>query len=684
MVRGSGAPGRDRSAVRVSANLAMRAAGRRGGAALALAFALATGLACAQVPAQAQAIAPPEGLVLDGVPPIPARIAAALAPYAAFRATGMLSWHPTRREVLVRRRLHATEQLHRVANPGVAPEPLTDFTDAVRDALFEPTHGDSLVFLRAEGGNEVYRLYREDLPSRAVTALSPEGERVSDFAWWRRGGRLLYTTQPVDRNNPERKATTTVHVIDPARPASDRVIARLEGGGWFDFQFSEDGKRLAYIEYRSANASDLWVMDVATGKHRRVTHSLRGAPVAYGNPRFSRDGRALFATSDRGSEFKRLVRIEVSNGRERPLTAHIAHDVDELEVSFDAGRIAFTTNEDGASVLRFLDLRTLKELPRPPLVPGVIARLCWRPGSDEVAFQVSGARTAGDVFSYDAKTNQVTRWTNGNSPDLNTSAFVEPRTIRWKSFDGREISGLEYLPPAARFPGKRPVLVQIHGGPEAQARPRFIGRNNYLVDELGVALVYPNVRGSDGFGKTFLTLDDGRKREDAVKDIGALLDWIAQQPDLDASRVSVAGGSYGGYMSLASAMHFSARIASAVDVVGISNFASFLEHTESYRRNLRRAEYGDERDPAMRAFLDSISPLTHAERIAKPLLVAQGENDPRVPASEARAIVASLKRRGEPVWFILAKDEGHGFARKPNADFLFCAMVQFLQDTLLH
>ena len=675
-MRGSFAPGRDRTAAEV------RAIARGLGPFACAALTFVATLACAQP--QAPTLTPPEALSLEGVPPIPARIAAALAPYAEFRPHRMLSWHPKRREILVTRRLRDTDQLHLVANPGAEPEPLTDFKDGVPDARFEPTKGDSLVFLRAEGGNEAYRLYREDLPSRAVTALSPEGERVSEFAWWPGGDRLVYATQPVDRNNPARKATTTVHVLDPARPASDKVIARLEGGGWFDFHFSADGKRIAFVEYRSANDSDLWVMDAATGKHRRVTHPVRNAPTAYGNPRFSRDGRSLFATSDRGSEFKRLVRIEIATGKEQPLTTHIAHDIDEFEVSFDANRIAFTTNEQGASVLRFIDLASLKELPRPPLVPGVISGLQWRPGSGEVAFRVSGARTAGDVFSYDTKKNQVTRWTNGNSPHVNTSAFAEPRTIRWKSFDGREITGLEYLPAASRFPGKRPVLIEIHGGPESQARPRFIGRNNYLVDELGIALIYPNVRGSAGFGKTFLTLDDGRKREDAVKDIGALLDWIAKQPDLDAGRVSVAGGSYGGYMSLATAVHFSARIASAIDVVGISDFVSFLEHTESYRRSLRRAEYGDERDPAMREFLESISPLRHADRIGKPLLVAQGANDPRVPAREAQAIVASLEQRGKPVWFILARDEGHGFVRKPNADFLFCAVVQFLQETLLH
>ncbi len=661
------------------AEVIARAVGRRIARLACAALALAAGLAAAQAPT----VAPPDGLVLNGVPPISARLAQALAPYGEFRAHAMLSWHPKRREVLVRRRLGETDQVHLVANPGAAPEALTDFPDAVPDARFEPTKGDCLVFIRAEGGNEAYRLYREDLPGRAVTALSPEGERVSDFAWWRRGGRLVYATQPVDRNNPAREVRTSVHVIDPRKPASDKVIARLAGGGWFDFQFSEDGKRLAFVQYLSASESYLWVMDVASGRHWRVTRPVRGARAAYANPRFSRDGRALFATSDRGSEFKRLVRIELPGGRERPLTAHIAHDVDGFELSFDANRIAFTTNEDGASVLRFIDLSTLKELPRPPLIPGVIGSLQWRPGHDEVAFTVSSARTAGDVFSYDLGKNQVTRWTNGNSPHVNTSAFAEPHTIGWKSFDGRTITGLEYQPSPTRFPGRRPVLVMLHGGPESQARPRFIGRNNYLVDELGVTLIYPNVRGSEGFGKTFLTLDDGRKREDAVKDIGALLDWIAKQPDLDASRVSVAGASYGGYMALAAAVHFSGRIASAIDVVGISDFASFLERTESYRRSLRRAEYGDERDPGMRGFLESISPLTHADRISKPLLVAQGANDPRVPASEAEKIVTSLERRGKPVWYILAKNEGHGFARKANADFLFYATVEFLRQTLL-
>jgi dipeptidyl aminopeptidase/acylaminoacyl peptidase len=295
---------------------------------------------------------------------------------------------------------------------------------------------------------------------------------------------------------------------------------------------------------------------------------------------------------------------------------------------------------------------------------------------------MSSARSAGDVFSYDLKTNKVTRWTNGNNPDLNTNEFAEPRLVRWKSFDGLEITGFLYQPPA-KFTGKRPVIVNIHGGPEGQYRPGFIGRNNYFVNELGVAVLLPNVRGSTGFGKTFLKLDNGMKREDSVKDIGALLDWIKEQPDLDGDRIMITGGSYGGYMTFASAFHFSDRIAGALSVVGISNFVTFLERTESYRRDLRRVEYGDERIPEMRAFLEKIAPLNNAEKIGKPMFVVQGLNDPRVPYTEAEQIVATLKKRGTPVWSIMAKDEGHGFVKKPNVDYQFYATVEFAKQTLL-
>ena len=627
-------------------------------------------------------VQPPPALVLDGIPPIPSELVEKVRPYGEFRPHALLSWHPTKREMLVLRRLHATAQLHALSEPGTTPKALTDFPDAVSSAEYQPVKGDYILFTRGEGGNEVFRLYRYDLPSGATTALSPAGERTASVTWNRAGDRIAYTTFLIDRNNPERRARTTLRMVDPAKPEGERILARFDGGYWTGFRFSEDGRKLAFMEFVSANESHLWVMDVATGKRQRVTRPDKAGPVAYGVPRFSKDGRALFATSDRGSEFQRLAYVPIGGGKERPLTAHLAYDVDSFDLSFEANRLAFTTNEAGSHVLRFLDLTTLKELPRPALFHGAIGGLEWRRNSTEIGFHIASARSAGDVFSYDIRANRLTRWTNGNNPEVNTNEFTEPRLIRWKSFDGREISGFHYHP-GPKFTGKRPVLVNIHGGPEAQSRPSFKGRFNYLVTELGIALVYPNVRGSSGFGKTFLKLDDGRKREDSVKDIGALLDWIREQPDLDADRVSVMGGSYGGYMAFATAVHYQDRIAGAVSSAGISNFVTFLERTESYRRDIRRAEYGDERDPEMRSFLESIAPVNHAQRITKPLLVIQGRNDPRVPYTEAEQIVATLKARGTPAWFLVANDEGHGFAKKPNADFLFYTLVEFLKATLL-
>lgn len=277
---------------------------------------------------------------------------------------------------------------------------------------------------------------------------------------------------------------------------------------------------------------------------------------------------------------------------------------------------------------------------------------------------------------------RLTAWTQPVGADgLNLKSIPDQQIVRWQGFDGRTISGVLSLPPA-RFTGRRPVVMMVHGGPEGQAKQGWQGRVNYIIEQMGLAVLEPNVRGSSGYGKTFLSLDNGRLREDSVKDMGSAIDWMASHPRLDASRVVVTGGSYGGYMALAASTKLADRIAGAMSAVGISNFVSFLENTETYRRDLRSVEYGDERDPDMRAFLHSISPLTHVDKISKPLMVVQGKNDPRVPWTESEQIVRSLQKRGTPVWYLLANNEGHGFARRENADYYFVALAEFLQRTL--
>jgi dipeptidyl aminopeptidase/acylaminoacyl peptidase len=632
-------------------------------------------------------LAPPPALVLDGVPAVPAGLAADVGRYTEYKPTGFSSWHPQRLEMLVSRRFNNTAQIYRLAAPGAEIELLTDYTEPVRNASYQPATGGYFLFRKDSGGNEVFRLYRNDTggaPSTAkAAAISPEDRRMQALAWSNRGDRVVYTTVPVNRKGSDDKVQSEVHISNPLKPEMDKVIAELPGGGWFGFEWSPDDKRLVFLEYVSANESYLWTMDIATGKSRRLIENSSAEPALYGETKFSRDGKGLYTVTDRGTEFHTLNYVDLATLKHTPLSAGIPWDVEDFDLSHDGKRIAFVTNEDGTGVLHIMRARDRKILPAPKLPLGTLTRVNWHRDSVNLAFSVTSAKSPSDVYSLNAVTGKLTRWTRHEPAGADPAAFVDPELVRWNSFDGRSISGFLYHAPPGRFPGKRPVLVNIHGGPEGQFKPGFLGRLNYHINEQGIDVLFPNVRGSSGYGKNFLKLDNGRLREDSVKDIAALFDWIAAQPDLDASRIMVTGGSYGGYMSLAVATLYADRIAASIDVVGISNFVTFLERTESYRRDLRRAEYGDERDPEMRKFLESIAPLNRAERISKPIFVVQGKNDPRVPYTEAEQIVATLKKRGTPVWYMLADDEGHGFAKKANADYQFFSTIGFINRHLL-
>ena len=630
-------------------------------------------------------LAPPPALVLDGVSAVPAGLAADVRRYTEFKPINFSSWHPQRLEMLVSRRFMNTAQIYRFAAPGAAAQLLTDYTEPVRSATYQPTTGAYFLFGKDSGGNEVLRLHRYDSggTSSTAVAISSEDRRVQALAWSNRGDRVVYTTVPVNRKGSDDMVQSEVHISNPLKPDADKVIAKLPGGGWFGFTWSPDDKRLLFLEYVSANESYLWTMDVASGNSRRLIEKTSAEPVLYGETKFSRDGKGLYTVTDRGGEFQTLTYVDLATLKHTPLSAGIAWDVQDFDLSHDGKRIAFVTNEDGTGVLHIMRTRDHKLLRSPTLPLGTLAGVNWHRDGVNLAFSVTSSKSPSDVYSLNAASGKLTRWTQHEPVGVDPAAFVDPELVRWASFDGRAISGFLYRAPAGRFPGKRPVLVNIHGGPESQFQPVFLGRLNYHIEEQGVSIVFPNVRGSSGYGKSFLKLDNGRLREDSVKDIAALFDWIAAQPDLDAARIMVSGGSYGGYMSLAVATLYADRIAASIDVVGISNFVTFLERTESYRRDLRRAEYGDERDPEMRKFLESIAPLNRAERISKPILVVQGKNDPRVPYTESEQIVATLKQRGTPVWYILANDEGHGFAKKANADYQFYSTIGFIKRYLL-
>jgi len=632
-------------------------------------------LAAAAAAAQNATIAPNENLVAEGIPPIPASLAATAGSYLEYRSATLNDWHPVRREMLIGTRFAETGQLHLVERPGGARRQITFFPDAVAGGRFHPNSGDYIVFSKDVGGGEWFQLYRYDVATGKVTLLTDGKSRNGAGVWSSKGNQIAYTS--TRRTGKD----TDLWVMDPADPKTDHMVLQVEGGGWQPLDWSLDDKTILLLEELSINESYLWLVNVATGEKTEFTPRHTTEKISYGESRFSKDGKGIYTVTDRDSEVHRLAYIDLATKKPKYLTTAIHWEVEQFDLSHDGTHIAFLTDEDGVDKLHVMDVASGKESAVPKMPAGVISGLRWRKNALELGFNMNTARDPGDCYSLDVATGKLTRWTASETA-VKTDTFQEAELVRWKSFDGKTISGFLYRPPA-RFTGKRPVLVVIHGGPEGQSQPNFLGRSNYYLNELGIALIYPNVRGSTGYGKTFSLLDNGFHREDTYKDINALFDWIGTRADLDAGRTAVTGGSYGGHMTLAISTFYSDRIRCSVDVVGMSNLVTFLEHTESYRRDLRRVEYGDERDPKMREFLEKIAPMNHVDMIRKPMLVVAGKNDPRVPLSESEQIKDALKQHGTPVWFLMAKDEGHGFRKKPNQDFQFYATVAFLKQYLL-
>lgn len=638
-------------------------------------------------------LTPGDNLVIDGIPPIPGELPEQVGRYTESRAASVQDWHPTRAEMLITTRFGDTNQIHQVTQPGGARTQLTFFPDRVEGGSFEPTKGEYFIFSKGTSGAEFFQNYRYDLATGEITLLTDGKSRNGEPKWSNKGDRIAYTS------TRRTGADNDIYVQSPTDPKTDHLVAEVKGGGWQVADWSPDDKQLLVIEYVSINETYLWLFDAQTGAKKEITpRPVEGAEkVSYSEALFSKDGKGIFVTTDRESEFQRLAYIDLASGKHTYLIPDAKFDVDSWDLSRDGKYVAYAFNENGLSTLHLAEVTmaggAAKLSPpkeptfNPPLAAAVISAVRFHPDPKQamLAFNVAGARSPSDVYTwaFGGGKNTTARWTASETGGIPAKQFAEPELVKWKTFDGKEITGFLYKPDAAKFPGKRPVIVNIHGGPEGQSRPIFLGRNNYFINELGCAVIFPNVRGSQGYGKTFLKLDNGMLREGSYKDVSTLLDWLPSRPELDPAKVMVTGGSYGGFMTLQVAWNYADRIRCAVDVVGMSNLSTFLKNTESYRRDLRRVEYGDERDPKMAEFHEKIAALNNAQKITKPLFVVQGFNDPRVPRTEAEQIVATLKKQNTPVWFLMAKDEGHGFAKKKNADFQFYSTVQFMREFLL-
>ena len=625
---------------------------------------------------QSDEIVANENLVTEGIPKIPSSLAETVERYNNFRGASLDSWDPVKREMLISTRFADTSQVHLVKMPGGARTQLTFYADRVAGAQYPPTKDDFFVFSKDVGGGEFFQLYRYDVASGDATLLTDGKSRNTDPVWSYTGDKIAYGSTRRTGNDVD------FYVVNPTDPKSDHLLTQLQGGGWSPLDWSPDGQKILALEGISANESYVWLIDASNGEKTLLTPKGGNVKIAYNGGRFSKDGKGIYIATDKDSEFQRLAYIDLATKQHTYLTSNIPWDVDEFALSYDGRTIAFVTNENGFGVLHLFDTRARKEKPVPSMPKGVISGISWHKNNRDLGFNVSSARSSSDVYSLDVQSGKVDRWTFSETGGLNTASFPEPELIHWKSWDGRAISGFLYRPPT-KYTGKRAVIINIHGGPEGQFRPSFAGRWNYYLDELGIAMIAPNVRGSSGYGKTFLALDNGFLREGSYQDINTLLDWIQTQPDLDPNRVLITGGSYGGFMTLAVATNYDDRICCSVDVVGPSNLVTFLEHTSGYRQDLRRVEYGDERDPKMREFLERIAPANNAKKITKPLFVIAGKNDPRVPVSESQQMVNIVRQNGTPVWWLMAKDEGHGFAKKKNQDYQFDATVMFVKEYLL-
>ncbi|WP_323845907.1 S9 family peptidase [Microbulbifer magnicolonia] len=624
-------------------------------------------------------------LILEDIPAIPASLAEDLNRYQSVRSAAFQGWVEGRQGLYVSTRFGEVDQLHRVDRPGGARHQLTFFREPIGQISPRPNFAE-VAFTMDAGGSEDTQIFLFD-PASGSSRMITDGESRNGALRWSEDGRFL-AYQSTRRNGKANDLWIT-HFSDSGHAAS-LALESPDGSWWGPAAFSGDNRRLLVQQYISSTSSLVHLLDLQTGELQPIAGDIDRESRNYALG-FSAGDKGVFYVSDRSGEFAQLIYRDLESGSERTITADIPWDVTDLTLSADKRRAAFTVNENGVSQLYLLDPRNFRFRKVDDLPIGVIGRLEFDAAGERLALSINTPKTPTDTFVLNLRRNPLSarnleRWTESEVGGLDTDKFVEPQLVHYPTFDSvngerREIPAFVYRPRNAR--GPVPVVISIHGGPEAQYRPYFSSTYQLWLEKLGVAVIAPNVRGSAGYGKTYVALDNGYKREDSVRDIGALLDWIDSQPDLDGERVAVFGGSYGGYMVLASAMHYSERLRAAVDIVGISNFVTFLTNTRDYRRDLRRVEYGDERDPDMRAFLEKISPSNNVDRIRVPIFVAQGENDPRVPVSEAEQIVAGLRSGAQPVWYMNALNEGHGYRKKENRDLFSQATALFLSEHLL-
>ncbi|AAG18962.1 S9 family peptidase [Halobacterium salinarum] len=563
-----------------------------------------------------------------------------------------------------------TAQVWALGAPGAWPTQLTFHDERVQWASFSPTR-EELAYGMDTGGDEFTQLHRVSGDGSEDVQLTAFPDAKHDWGGWSHDGdRIAYTANRRDAS----RFDVYVQGRDEAGANADCVRV----GDTFDLPsvvgWSPSDDRLLVVDTHSNFDQDVAVLDVDTGEITRATAGL-DADTRFSWVAWAPDGGGVYVTTDHDADTRYLGLLDPETGAISRVADGGDWPIEAVVTAHDAGRLAYVRNRDGYSELTIADAAgtTLTEQPTPELPDGVIRGLSWGPDGDTLAVVVSAATENPNVFVVDVATGAATQWTNAATAGIPKSTFREPELVRYETFDGREIPALFTRPDGD---GPHPVIVDFHGGPEGQRRPSFLSLRQYFVDN-GYAVFEPNVRGSSGYGATYMNLDNVRNRMDAVADGKAGVEWLTARTDIDADRVVAYGGSYGGFMVLASLTEYPELWAAGVDIVGIANFVTFLENTGDWRREHRESEYGSL--DADREFLESISPTNNADRIRAPLLVLHGANDPRVPVGEAERIVEQASAH-VPVEKHVFDDEGHGFSKRANKQAAYRAVVDFLDD----
>ena len=616
-------------------------------------------------------------LILEDIPAIPNSIKEDLSKFQNVRSAAFRGFNNQNEGLFISTRFGNVSQLHLVKSPGAARNQITYFQEPIGSVAMHPTQS-SIAFTMDRGGSEYSQIYLLDPKSASTQMLTDGVSRNGGPLWSNSGDRIAF--QSTKRNG----SSNDVWVMPIDDPQNTKLILESPDGSWWGaVDWTEDDDKVLIQNYISIANSKTYIVDLNTQK-KTLLLGKKDAPSVNSALAFDKDDKGIFFITNQYGEFNQLAYYNIATSEVTVISKEISWDVDGFSISEDSKKAAFVVNENGYNSLYLLNPKSFAFQKVTSLPIGLIGSMQFSKDNRSLGLTLNTYQSPSDTYVLDLQYSslrygKLTRWTYSEVGGLDTSKFVEPELIHYESFDGRKIPAFIY---AKKTGSPQPVIISIHGGPEGQARPSFSSTYQLWMANLGAAVITPNVRGSDGYGKEYLSLDNGFKREDSVKDIGALLDWIETQPHLDSSRVAVYGGSYGGYMVLASAVHYSDRLKAAVDIVGISNFVTFLKNTKDYRRDLRRVEYGDERDPDMEAFLQNISPNNNVDQIQVPMFVVQGENDPRVPVTEAEQVVKSLRNNGKKVWYMNALNEGHGYRKKENRDIYQQAVILFLKENL--